>query len=151
MFSSHDQFYMQRALSLAKEAAENNEVPIGAVLVFEDNIIGEGYNQPIIKHDPSAHAEIIVLRNGAAHLQNYRLINTTLYVTLEPCIMCVGAIVQARVKRVVYGAYDKRAGAVSSVFPLGVDEKLHHHTYYEGGLFAAQSVELLQKFFKERR
>lgn len=151
MFSDRDHFFMQKALSMAALAAENNEVPVGAVLVFDDQVIAEGFNQPIGHCDPSAHAEIIALRKGALHLQNYRLVDTTLYVTLEPCMMCVGAISHARVKRVVYGAYDKRAGAVISVFPYATSQLLHHRALYQGGLFEAASVELLQKFFKARR
>lgn len=151
MFTNRDESFMQRALFLAEEAARNQEVPVGAVLVANDNIIAESYNQPISLCDPSAHAEIIALRKGALILNNYRLVDTTLYVTLEPCLMCVGAITHARVKRVVFGAYDKRAGAVESVFPIGINENLHHRVKYEGGLFETESVALLQKFFKARR
>jgi len=151
MFSKSDELFMQRALSLAEGAAFNQEVPVGAVLVHEDKIIAEAYNRPISLCDPSAHAEMLALRKGALHANNYRLINTTLYVTLEPCLMCVGAIHHARVKRVVFGAYDKRAGAVESVFPIGHNENLHHRVIYEGGLFETQSVALLQNFFKTRR
>jgi tRNA(adenine34) deaminase len=151
IFSKLDEQYMQTALIQAEKAAFNQEVPVGAVLVHNDKIIAEAFNQPISHCDPSAHAEIIALRKGAEFLKNYRLIDTTLYVTLEPCIMCVGAIMHARVKRVVFGAYDKRAGAVQSVYPLGMNENLHHCTAYQGGLFEAEAVELLQKFFKARR
>ena len=146
-----DEVWMQRAIELAQTAEKNGEVPVGAVLVLQDKIIGEGSNCPIGQCDPSAHAEIIALRKGAQTLQNYRLLDTTLYVTLEPCIMCVGAIVHARVKRVVYGAYDMRAGAVTSVFNMKEDKQLNHRVSYEGGLFAEQCAQLLKDFFRARR
>ena len=127
MFSPDDEIFMQRAIELAKTAAELGEVPVGAVLVLDKKIIGEGYNHPIETHDPSAHAEIIALRLGAKTIQNYRVANSTLYITLEPCIMCVGAIIQARVQRVVYGAFDTRVGAVKSVCDSSRLTQLNHH------------------------
>lgn len=146
-----DQFYMQRAIELAKTAAQNQEVPVGAVLVFENQIVAEGWNRPISTCDPTAHAEIIALRAGAKHFNNYRLIDTTLYVTLEPCAMCVGALVHARVKRVVFGAFDAKAGAVQSVFSLGSATQFNHRIEYQGGLMAETCGAMLSEFFKARR
>jgi len=142
---------MQRAIQLAQSAAVNQEVPVGAVVVLDEQIIAEGSNQPIQSHDPSAHAEMIALRRAAEKLKNYRLVNTTLYVTLEPCLMCVGAIVHARMKRVVYGAPDPKTGAVTSVFALGESNQLNHRVEYVGGVLAQECGELLKQFFRERR
>lgn len=150
MTEAADLIWMEHALHLAKQATESNEVPVGAVLVLENNIIGEGSNRPIGDCDPSAHAEIVALRAGAKAIGNYRILQSTLYVTLEPCVMCLGAIVQARVKRVVFGAFDPKAGAVCSVFTLGL-EKFNHQIEYQGGVLAEQCGELLSAFFKERR
>ncbi|UCH54295.1 MAG: tRNA adenosine(34) deaminase TadA, partial [Pseudomonadota bacterium] len=121
-----DEFWMRRALALARHAEENGEVPVGAVVVHDGEVIGEGWNQPIVSHDPSAHAEIVALRAAAQRAQNYRLPGAILYVTLEPCVMCAGAIVQARLARVVYGAADPKAGAAGSVFSLLTSEQLNH-------------------------
>lgn len=151
MFSDNDLLWMRHALALANAAALRQEVPVGAVLVLDDSIIGEGSNHPIAACDPTAHAEIAALRQGAQHLKNYRLINTTLYVTLEPCLMCVGALVHARVKRVVYGAVDPKAGAVNSAFKLGSAEQFNHWIIYEGGLLAEECGQILIDFFKARR
>lgn len=151
MFSDRDIFWMQHAIDLAKTASLHQEVPVGAVLIAEDKIIGEGWNCSIGHCDPSAHAEVIALRHAGKNLNNYRLINTTLYVTLEPCIMCVGAIVHARVKRVVFGAGDQRAGAVQSAFQMGTTDKLNHRVVYEGGLLAELCGKLLSEFFQARR
>lgn len=151
MFTEQDHAWMQHAIHLAETAAENNEVPVGAVLVHDNKVIGEGWNRPIQNSDPSAHAEIIALRHGAETLKNYRLINTTLYVTLEPCLMCVGAIVHSRVKRVVFGAYDQKSGAVESVFQIGTTDKLNHRVSYSGGLLADNCGSLLSHFFQEKR
>ena len=134
---------MQRALELARFAAEKQEVPIGAVLVFENTIIAEGANCPISTTDPTAHAEIIALRNAAKNIANYRLTNTTLYVTLEPCVMCCGAIMQARVKKVIYAASDIRWSARQNCG--------NHTTEYVGGLFAETSQKILKDFFNQRR
>lgn len=143
---------MQRALELAQRAADEGEVPVGAVLVKDGEIIGEGYNQPIAKHDPTAHAEIQALRAAAKHLNNYRLPDTTLYVTLEPCAMCAGAIIHARVGKVVYGASDPRTGAAGSVFDLlPSDQRFNHTTLCEGGIEAEASAKLLKDFFRARR
>jgi len=149
--SDQDLIYMQHAIRLAETAAANQEVPVGAVLVLDNQIIGEGWNHPIHAHDPSAHAEIIALRRGADKIKNYRIVQSTLYVTLEPCIMCVGAIVHARVSRVVYGAADLRTGAVKSVFQLGDSNQFNHRVEYASGLLAEACGDLLRKFFRERR
>lgn len=153
MFTEQDVFWMRRAILLAEQAAVNNEVPVGAVLISEaeNTILGEGLNASIGLCDPTAHAEIVALRAGAKNLKNYRLVDTTLYVTLEPCVMCVGAIVHARVSRVVFGASDPKAGAVCSVFQFSEDKLLNHRVNYQGGLLAEECGELLKKFFRERR
>ena len=143
--------WMERALELAHHAADTHEVPVGAVLVLDDHVIGKGWNQPISLQDPSAHAEIIALREGAKALGNYRLLNTTLYVTLEPCAMCVGAMIHARIQRLVFGAYDKRTGAVSSVFQLLDDERLNHRVDWEGGVMEQECGDILRDFFRKRR
>lgn len=146
-FSESDQRWMQYAIKLAKTAAKQAEVPVGAVLVLQDTIIGEGFNCPISTCDATAHAEIIALRQGAKQLKNYRLLETTLYVTLEPCLMCVGALVHARVKRVVFGAYDLKKGAVlASEF-----NQVNHKIVYQGGLFAEQCGDVLTQFFLAKR
>lgn len=146
-----DIYWMQRALQLAQYAEEQGEVPVGAVLIQEDNIIGEGWNNPISTCDPTAHAEIVALRQGAQQLQNYRLPATTLYVTLEPCAMCVGAIIHARIGRLVYGARDPRAGAVESLFNLLQAGQFNHYVNYQGGILAEECGVLLRNFFRARR
>jgi len=146
-----DQDFMQSALALAREAAEAGEVPVGAVLVKDSAIVGRGMNQPIGRHDPSAHAEIAALRDAGYRLQNYRLTDCTLYVTLEPCAMCVGAMLHARVARVVFGAPDPKTGACGSVINLFGEEKLNHHATVEGGVLADESAALLKAFFASRR
>lgn len=151
MFSPEDTQWMQHAIHLANVAAAHQEVPVGAVIISNNQIIGEGWNRPIRDNDPSAHAEIVALREAGKCVNNYRLVHTTLYVTLEPCMMCVGAITQARLARVVFGAKDKRAGAVHSVFPLSEIKNLHHQAIYEGGLLEETCGTLLRTFFKTRR
>ncbi len=152
MTAPDDLTFMQRALELAERAQAVGEVPVGAVLVRDGVIIGEGFNQPIGAHDPTAHAEVVALRDAATRVRNYRLPDTTLYVTLEPCAMCAGAIVHARVARVVYGASDPRTGAAGSVFDLlPADQRFNHRTACEGGLLAAEAGQLLRDFFKARR
>jgi len=147
-----DDFYMRRALELAKLAEEAGEVPVGAVLVFENKVIGEGWNQPIRAHDPSAHAEMLALREGAKTLQNYRLGgDATLYVTLEPCAMCAGAMVHARIHRLVFAALDPKTGAAGSVLNLLQDPRLNHRVIVEGGLLSQECGELLREFFRKRR
>ena len=142
---------MQRALELAREAAAAGEVPVGAVLVREGEVLGEGRNQPIAQHDASAHAEMVALRAAGQAAENYRLPGSTLYVTLEPCPMCAGALVHARVERVVFAAADPRTGAGGSVFDLMRDARLNHRCVVEGGLLEAESAALLREFFAARR
>lgn len=146
-----DEAWMSRALGLADRAADQGEVPVGALLVKDAEVIGEGWNHPIASNDPTAHAEIGALRAGAKALGNYRLPGTTLYVTLEPCAMCAGAIVHARVARVVFGALDPRAGAAGSVFDVLGGGKLNHHPRCQGQVLAARCGETLRRFFAERR
>lgn len=143
--------FMRRALALAQEAERQGEVPVGAVVVFEGEIVGEGFNAPISEHDPTAHAEIRALRAAARQLGNYRLPGTTLYVTLEPCVMCAGAMIHARIQRLVYGARDPRTGAAGSVFHIADSEKHNHRLSITGGVLAEESAELLQSFFRARR
>lgn len=143
---------MWEALALARQAAEAGETPVGAVLVDPDGeILGRGRNSPIALCDPTAHAEILALREAAARLGNYRLTGTTLYVTLEPCVMCAGALVAARVARLVFGARDLRFGGVRSKFRLADSELLNHRVEIAEGVLAVECLELLQGFFRERR
>jgi tRNA(adenine34) deaminase len=146
-----DVFWMQRALALAKTASQSDEVPVGAVLVLNEEIIGEGHNQPIQAKDPTAHAEMVALRAGATTLNNYRLVGGTLYVTLEPCLMCVGAMVHARIKRLVYGARDAKTGAIVSRMQALDLPFLNHRIDYQGDLLAPQCGALLSHFFQEKR
>jgi tRNA(adenine34) deaminase len=142
---------MRRALDLARPAARDDEVPVGALLVLEEEVIGEGWNRPIGGHDPTAHAEIVALRAGAERLRNYRLEQTTLYATLEPCVMCMGAALNARVSRVVFGAWDPKAGACGSVIDLPREPKLTHRIDVFGGVCSDESTALLRQFFEARR
>lgn len=146
-----DEYWMRMAFAKAQEAARQGEVPVGAVLVELDNLLAEACNLPITLQDPTGHAEILVLRQVAKLKQNYRLSGTTLYVTLEPCIMCMGALIHARVKRLVYGATDPKTGAVASVYNIGSDNLLNHTIEIEGGVLAEQCGALLKTFFKIRR
>lgn len=143
--------WMRRALRLARRAGEAGEVPVGAVLVAEAGVLAAAANAPIARHDPSAHAEVLALRRAAARVGNYRLPGSTLYVTLEPCIMCVGAIVQARLGRVVFAAPDPRAGAIETVFQLLDHRALNHRAAWTGGVEAEASALLLREFFRARR
>ncbi len=143
--------FMRRALELAEEAERQGEVPVGAVVVLEGEIVGEGFNAPISEHDPTAHAEIRALRAAARRLGNYRLPGTTLYVTLEPCVMCAGAMIHARIQRLVYGAPDPRTGAAGSVFHIADSEQHNHRLAITGGVLAEESAERLQSFFRSRR
>lgn len=150
--SAEDEHWMRHALALARRAEAEGEVPVGAVLVRDGEPIGEGWNRPIGEHDPSAHAEIMALRAAGKVVGNYRLPDSTLYVTLEPCPMCAGAIVHARVARVVFGASDPRTGAAGSVFDLlPSDARFNHRTACDGGLLADEAGELLRAFFRARR
>lgn len=142
---------MSRALELARLAEAAGEVPVGAVIVKDNRIIAEGWNRPIATHDPSAHAEMIAMRAAAQSLQNYRLLDTTLYVTLEPCAMCAGAMVHARVKRLVYGATDPRAGAAGTIFNIIQHEALNHRLDMTGGVMAEECGAALRSFFQARR
>ena len=143
--------FMQLALDLATQAALNGEVPVGAIVVKDGVVIGRGSNAPIGLHDPTAHAEIIAMREAATYLGNYRLVDCTLYVTLEPCAMCSGAIQHARIARLVYGASDPKTGACGSVVNLMSEPKLNHHTEVLGGVLAEQCGAVLTTFFKQRR
>ncbi len=143
--------FMRAALGQAEVAGAAGEVPVGAVVVLAGEIVGAGYNQPISAHDPSAHAEIMALRDAARRLGNYRLPGSTLYVTLEPCAMCSGAIMHARVARVVFGARDPKTGAVGSVVNLFAEDRLNHHAQVVGGVLAEECGALLSGFFASRR
>lgn len=147
----NDTDYMQQALDLAAQAAAAGEVPVGAVVVHEGVVVGRGFNQPISRADPSAHAEIMALRDAGQALANYRLADCDLYVTLEPCVMCSGAIIHARIRRVVFGATDPKTGACGSVIDLFADTRLNHHATVTAGVKAPESVALLQNFFASRR
>ncbi len=146
-----DTEYMQAALELAAQAAGAGEVPVGAVVVREGAIIGRGYNQPIRQSDPTAHAEIMAMREASRTLGNYRLTDCDLYVTLEPCVMCAGAIIHARMRRVIYGAQDPKTGACGSVMDIFAEQRLNHHATVTGGVMADAAVALLQEFFAGRR
>jgi tRNA(adenine34) deaminase len=149
---AEDLRFMAQALELARRAQESGEVPVGAVVVRDGEVLGQGWNQPIGGNDPTAHAEIVALRDAAQNAENYRLPGATLYVTLEPCPMCAGAIVHARIARVVFATTDPRAGAAGSVFDLlPSDERFNHRVACEGGLMAEDSAQLLKAFFRARR
>ena len=148
--STHEH-YMQAALVLAQQAADNNEVPIGAVVVVDDKIIGRGFNQSISLNDPSAHAEVLALRDAAKTIDNYRLVDAALYVTLEPCMMCAGAMVHARIKQLVFGAYDPKSGVIESRGNFLASDFLNHQIETIGGVLADDARILLQDFFKARR
>ena len=150
-WSDNDRRLMQEALVEAGSAAMAGEVPVGAIVATGSTILGRGRNRPIADHDPSAHAEIVALRRAAAASANYRLPGATLYVTLEPCVMCVGAMLHARVSRLVFGAYDPKAGAAGSVLDLCADRRMNHRIEVNGGLMEGEAVELLRHFFESRR
>lgn len=152
-FSSRDDDikWMTLALELAKKAEALGEVPVGAVLVLDNQLIAQGFNHPIALHDPTAHAEIQALRQGANHIQNYRLLNTTLYVTLEPCVMCMGAMIHARVHRLVFAAFDPKTGAAGSVFDLAKENKFNHQVEVTTGVLAEPCGQLLKNFFLSKR
>lgn len=150
-FEMDDEAWMRYALRLAERAEQQGEVPVGAIVVADGRCISEGYNQPIQTHDPTAHAEIIALRRAGQVLQNYRLIGTTLYVTLEPCVMCMGAIAHARVKRLVFGAFDPKRGAVCHALQLSDAPFLNHRIDWQGGVLQQDCADVLTEFFKARR
>jgi tRNA(adenine34) deaminase len=146
-----DSHYMEVALRLAERAASLDEVPVGAVMVQGDKILGEGFNQPIAAHDPTAHAEIMAMRNAGSTLRNYRLEQCTLYVTLEPCVMCMGAVLNARIARLVFGAWDSKAGACGSLLDLSRETRLNHRIDVFGGVRSEECAVLLKSFFERRR
>jgi len=147
----NDEYFMRAALEMAHRAEQAGEVPVGAVVVKEGEIVGLGSNAPIAGHDPSAHAEMQALRDAAQRLGNYRLVDCELYVTLEPCLMCVGAMFHARIARVVYGASDPKTGAAGSVLNLFAEPRLNHHAIVQGGVLAEECGRVLSQFFAARR
>jgi tRNA(adenine34) deaminase len=151
MIAESEDHWMHKALELARRAAAEGEVPVGAVVVLRDEIIGAGWNRPIAAHDPTAHAEVNALRAAAARLGNYRMPGVTLYVTLEPCVMCAGAIIHSRLARVVYGAADPKGGAAGSVFTVLGTDRLNHRVEVTGGVLPQECADLLQDFFRSRR
>lgn len=150
-WSAQDGEFMRRALELAAQGAAIGEIPVGAVVVVDGLIVGEGFNQPIFSHDPTAHAEVVAIRHAAQNIKNYRLENSTLYVTLEPCTMCVGALIHARVRRVVFAASEPKAGSLVSARQLLNSGYYNHLFKFEGGLLAAEASKVLSDFFKARR
>jgi len=146
-----DELFLQEALELARQAEANGEVPVGAVVVMDGKVLGRGFNSPIRLMDPTAHAEILALREAAAAVKNYRLESATLYVTIEPCVMCAGALVAARVRRLVFGARDLRFGGVRSKFRLADSELLNHRVEVVEGVLPAECLELLKRFFERKR
>jgi tRNA(adenine34) deaminase len=151
LFTTEDEQWMQYAIGLATKGEAIGEVPVGAVIVNENKILGEGWNQPITSCDPTAHAEIIALRQAATNIQNYRLVGSTLYVTLEPCTMCVGALVHARISRLIFGTTEPKAGAVVSQAHILDAAYLNHKLDYSGGLLANECQHQLSSFFQQRR
>ncbi len=151
MDTQQDRRFMRRALDLAQNARQAGEIPVGAVLALDGAVVGEGYNRPISSRDPTAHAEIQALRDAAQRLGNYRLPGSVLYVTLEPCAMCAGALMHARVARVVFGAPDPKSGACGGVVNLFAEPRLNHHAQIQGGLLAEECGALLRAFFALRR
>ena len=149
--TDHDQQFMTLALDLARAGADHDEVPVGAIVVLDGEVIGQGFNQPIGGHDPTAHAEIRALRDAASRMGNYRLPGASLYVTVEPCAMCAGAIQHARIARVVYGTPEPKTGACGSVVDLFAEPRLNHHATVEGGVMATESAALIASFFQRRR
>lgn len=148
--NSHE-FWMRHAIALADRAQQMGEIPVGAVLVKDNKVIAEGWNQSITLNDPSAHAEMVALRNAGSALNNYRMPNTTLYVTLEPCPMCSGLLVHSRIQTLVFGAYDTKTGAAGSVMNLCEHESLNHNIEVFGGVLQAECGDMLSRFFKQRR
>jgi tRNA(adenine34) deaminase len=148
---SDDEKFMREALAEARRAWDAGEVPVGAVVVKDGAIIGRGFNRPITSNDPTSHAEVVALRDAAQHVGNYRLLDCELYVTLEPCMMCVGAMFHARLKRVVFGAMEPKTGVVGSVLNLSAEPRLNHHAEFVGGVLAEDCGNMLKAFFAERR
>ncbi|MGZ5058135.1 MAG: tRNA adenosine(34) deaminase TadA [Methylobacter sp.] len=146
-----DEAWMRYAIRLAQRAEQQGEVPVGAIVVKDDRCIAEGWNIPITSHDPTAHAEVVAMRGAGVFTENYRLTDATLYVTLEPCVMCIGAMSHARIKRLVFGAYDPKRGAVCNALSLTDASFLNHLISWEGGVLETECSELLRDFFKARR
>lgn len=149
--SEVDRYWMQQAFDLAKQASQLGEVPVGAVVVYKNQRLSAANNQPITRHDPTAHAEIVAIRQASELIQNYRLVNTTMYVTLEPCAMCFGAIMHARIKRLVFATWDPRAGAVGSAFHLANDPHFNHKLLWSEGIMHQECQALIQSFFHDKR
>ena len=147
----NDEDFMRQAIVLARRAQDEGEVPVGALVVVDEQVVGEGWNRPISASDPTAHAEVQAMRAAAVKLRNYRLLGSTLYVTLEPCAMCVGAMFHARIRRVVFGASDPKTGAAGSTVNLFDEKRLNHHALVQGGVLAAECGALLSSFFASRR
>jgi len=150
-YDATHEYWMRKALALAEQAAEQGEVPVGAVVVIEDECVGQGFNAPISTQDPTAHAEIVALRDAAKNLNNYRLVGATLYVTIEPCTMCFGALMHSRIKQLVYGATEPRAGVCESQLQLPQQHFYNHQLAVQGGVLAPESAQLLRSFFAQRR
>ncbi|MDI1276658.1 MULTISPECIES: tRNA adenosine(34) deaminase TadA [Methylobacter] len=149
--STTDEAWMRHAIRLAQRAEQQGEVPVGAIVVRDNRCIAEGWNIPITSHDPTAHAEVVAMRGAGVHVQNYRLNDATLYVTLEPCVMCIGAMSHARIKRLVFGAYDPKRGAVCNALSLTDAAFLNHRISWDGGVLETECSEMLRDFFKARR
>jgi tRNA(adenine34) deaminase len=148
---SSDEIWMEEALRSARRALESGEVPVGAVVVCNGKVLGRGWNRSLTDHDPTAHAEVVALREAARNLGNYRMADCDLFATIEPCAMCAGALVHARIRRLVYGADDAKAGAVHSVMAVVNHPSLNHKMEVQGGVLAGRSAEILQEFFRRRR
>ena len=146
-----DEEWMQYALQLAKKSEQRDEVPVGAIIVYKNKIIGEGWNQPISSNNPTAHAEIMALQDAGEKIGNYRLLDSTMYVTLEPCVMCAGALVHARIAKLVYAVDDQKTGACGSVFNMIQAEELNHNTEIKKGVLEKECQALIKNFFKEKR
>lgn len=146
-----DEAWMRHAIRLAQRAEQQGEVPVGAVIVRDNKCIAEGWNIPITSHDPTAHAEVVALRQAGIQIENYRLVDATLYVTLEPCVMCMGAMSHARIKRLVFGAYDPKRGAVCNALSLSDADFLNHRISWDGGVLETECSDMLRDFFKARR
>ncbi|MDI1291243.1 MAG: tRNA adenosine(34) deaminase TadA [Methylobacter sp.] len=149
--STTDEAWMRHAIRLAQRAQQQGEVPVGAIVVQDNRCIAEGWNIPITSHDPTAHAEVVAMRGAGVHVANYRLTEATLYVTLEPCVMCIGAMSHARIKRLVFGAYDPKRGAVCNALSLTDASFLNHKISWDGGVLETECSEMLRAFFKARR
>ena len=151
MIEDRYEFFMREAFVQAKKALKLDEIPVGAVVVFDGTIIGKGFNQSINKFDPTAHAEIIAIKKAGEKIKNYRLVNCDLFVTLEPCLMCLGAILHARIRNVYYAASDFKTGVCGGVSDLTINKSLNHHCNFHKGILSRESADLLQKFFQEKR